>query len=310
MDELTEELDKLIYCQIRDWELARKNYGALANVKTRDLYIGDFRVTVQFNPERIRSSAARTDAAFLQNRSCFFCNVPEEQKSMTRNDFDIRVNPYPISEKHLTIPVRWHEKQNIKPYYEDMLWLENDLENYVVFYNGPKCGASAPDHLHFQAVLSEDLPIVSNYERAEKRLVWSGEYSTLYALSNFISSAFVLVSSHAYESIRIFNHLYDQLDIKDGEYEPMMNVAIWQKDYQWFTCIFPRKELRPSCFYAEGDDRILISPATVEMAGLFITPREEDFEKVTSDDLANILQEVSVTKEDMDRIIAKFLKNL
>ena len=310
MNELRERVEDLLDNQIRDWELVRTNTYALASLKTRYLYIKDFPVILQFNPERIRSSAAKTDTASLQARPCFFCHRPEEQYGIDYNDaFDILVNPYPISSGHLTIPLKWHEDQQILPYYEDMLWLAHDLQDYAVFYNGPKCGASAPDHMHFQAMELGNLPIEMNYKKASKGIVWEGRNTVLYVLYDFMASAFLLISSDLREADYAFKQLYAQLEIKEGDSEPMMNVVTWKDEDNWISCIFPRKELRPSCFYAEGDANILISPATGEMAGLFITPLEKDFDKVTSEDLETILREVSISEEEKNEIVRKMIQS-
>lgn len=307
MNELEEMVEQLLNSQIENWDLAHANYRALNDVKTRVLDIKGFPVLLQFNPERIRSSAAQIDAATLKKRPCFFCNRPKEQQSITHyNDFDILVNPYPISDGHLTIPFRWHDEQQILPYYEDMLVFAYDLRDYSIIYNGPKCGASAPDHMHFQAIKRASLPIEENIRKASKVIIMQRQNTTLYALNDFMTSVLLIASSNLQEAARTFNHLYAQLEVKEGDYEPMMNVAAWVNDDNvFYTCIFLRKELRPSCFYAEGDANILISPATVEMAGLFITPLEKDFEKVTAADLETILKEVSISEEEKNKLVVK-----
>lgn len=307
MNELEEMVEQLLNSQIENWDLAHANYRALNDVKTRVLDIKGFPVLLQFNPERIRSSAAQIDAATLKKRPCFFCHRPKEQQSITHyDDFDILVNPYPISDGHLTIPFRWHDEQQILPYYEDMLICAYDLRDYSIIYNGPKCGASAPDHMHFQAIKRASLPIEENIRKASKVIIMQRQNTTLYALNDFMTSVLLIASSNLQEAARTFNHLYAQLEVKEGDYEPMMNVAAWVNDDNvFYTCIFLRKELRPSCFYAEGDANILISPATVEMAGLFITPLEKDFEKVTAADLETILKEVSISEEEKNKLVVK-----
>lgn len=307
MSELEEMVEELLNCQIENWDLVHANYCALNNVKTRQLSIKDFPVLLQFNPERIRSSAAQIDAATLKKRPCFFCHRPKEQQSITLyNTFDILVNPYPISDGHLTMPFRWHKEQQILPFYEDMLVFAYDLREYSIIYNGPKCGASAPDHMHFQAIKRSSLPIEENIRRASKEIIMQRHNTTLYALNDYMTSVLLIASSNVQEAAWTFNHLYEQLEVKEGDSEPMMNVAVWVNDENVsYTCIFLRKELRPSCFYAEGDANILISPATVEMAGLFITPLEKDFEKVTAADLETILKEVSISEEEKDELVVK-----
>ena len=180
MNDLEREIESLLIDQKQDWKLARENYASLANVQTR-YFQDDYRTTVlQFNPERIRSSAAKIDKESLLARPCFFCHRPDEQKGVTYNDaFEILVNPYPIFEDHLTVPLRWHERQQIKPYYEDMLDIVSDLSDYALFYNGPKCGASAPDHMHFQAGKKEEFPVVRNWLNFSKGIVWESEQTCL-----------------------------------------------------------------------------------------------------------------------------------
>lgn len=173
MNELEQHIDLLLLSQKQDWKLARDNYLSLSHVQTR-FFNDDSRTTIlQFNPERIRSSAAKIDKASLQARPCFFCHRPEEQKGVKYNDsFEILVNPYPIFKDHLTIPLRWHERQQIKPYYGDMLDMALNLSDYALFYNGPKCGASAPDHMHFQAGKKDEFPVVRNWLNFSKQVVW------------------------------------------------------------------------------------------------------------------------------------------
>lgn len=311
MNELEEIVERLLNCQYEDWDLMHTNYNALNKVKTKKLLVKGIPVLIQFNPERIRSSAAKIDEASLKARPCFFCNRPKEQIAITHyDDFDILVNPYPISDGHLTIPFRWHDEQLILPYFEDMLICAYDLREYLIIYNGPKCGASAPDHMHFQAIKQDSFPLEGNIRRASKELIAQSPNTTIYALRNFTSSALLITSNLIHEAVWTFKYLYGQMEIKEGDSEPMMNVAIWVDDDNIsYTCIFLRKELRPSCFYAEGDDNILISPATVEMAGLFITPLEKDFEKVTAADLETILKEVSISEEEKNELVGKLRRS-
>lgn len=317
MNEIEEKVESLQFYQMKDWELAYANYVALSEVKTRVYETNQIITLLQYNLQRIRSSAANIDKATLEARPCFFCLRPEEQASVDFNDaFEILVNPYPIFENHLTIPLRWHEPQQIKPYFQDMVELAATLNEYAIFYNGPMCGASAPDHMHFQAGDKYGFPIVKNIGKISKTIVKRWENTTLYASHNCLPAVFWLASSDWTEANMVFDLIYDQLKVKPGEYEPMMNVLMWRDDEEddnedeeaevvFHTCIFPRRELRPSCYYAEGDANILISPATVEMSGLFIVPRESDFEKVTFDDLRKVWEEVSITEDEMKEIIQK-----
>lgn len=306
--EINRLVNNLISQQLQNWELAKINYIALQKVQTRRLMIGEFPVLLQFNPERIRSSAAKVDTRSLKERPCFLCpvNRPVEQRGILfAEEYEIIVNPYPIFQKHLTIPILHHEEQRIFSRFGDMLLLAEALTDFVVFYNGPKCGASAPDHAHFQAGNKGFLPIEESWHLSKKEQVAAIGHTTLYVLRDFQQSPFVLLSEDREEAVRLFHHLYTLLYIKPGEEEPMMNILAWYQNGQWITCIFPRKELRPSCYYAEGDTNLLISPATVEMGGVFAIPLQKDYDKITAGDIQTILNEVCLSSAEMDELIQK-----
>ena len=182
----------------------------------------------------------------------FFCHRPEEQYGIDYNDaFDILVNPYPISSGHLTIPLKWHEDQQILPYYEDMLWLAHDLQDYAVFTMLEMWSLCTGSYA-FPGNGTGNLPIEMNYKKASKGVVWEGRNTVLYVLYDFMASAFLLISSDLREADYAFKQLYAQLEIKEGDSEPMMNVVTWKDEDNWISCIFPRKELRPSCFMQKG----------------------------------------------------------
>lgn len=308
MKTINQQAKELIREHLTFWELARANYAALGKVQTRELEVNGYPVTLQFNPERIRSSAAKIDRQSLAARPCFLCeaNRPTNQKWIGfGEDYQIILNPFPIFREHLTIPIRTHQEQRILSRYKDMLSLAEALTDFVIFYNGPECGASAPDHMHFQAGNKGTLPLERNWWRSRKEAVCSAGEATLYALRDFLQPLFVIVSENKDDAASLFNHLYSLLEINPGRYEPMMNILLWAEDGMWFTFVYPRKKLHPSCYSAEGDANILISPATVEMAGLFITPLEKDFRKVTAGDIQQIISETCLSEKEMDRLIGK-----
>lgn len=306
MNDWEQKIDTLLARQKRDWKLAHENYTSLTTVQTRS-FQEDGRIAVlQFNPERIRSSAAKIDPASLRERPCFFCGRPEVQESLMYNDsFELMLNPYPIFEDHLTIPLRRHEKQQIRPYYSDMLDLASDLTRYALFYNGPKCGASAPDHMHFQAAPKNGFPVRRGWGTLPKRLIRNSGRTKLYISERYFPVTFFLVSEEKEEAVHLFDLLYSRMPVRTNDYEPMMNLLTWKEEEAWITCIFPRKALRPSCYYAEGEANILISPATVEMSGLFVVPLEKDFQKVTYPALAKIWEEVSITEKEKNELVRK-----
>ena len=306
MNDLELQVKKLLDNQLHTWQVVQDNYAALDFVQMRRIECLGREVLLQFNPKRIRSSAAKVDKASLEARPCFFCYRPKEQESVIYNsDFEILVNPYPIFQEHLTIPLLRHERQQVKPYMGTMLDLAKSLPSFAIFYNGPKCGASAPDHMHFQAGTREGFPVIQNWVREENKLIWEKNGVNLYMNSYISPTTLFLVSKDREGVLELFERLYDLLEIKQEEYEPRINLLTWVNQEEWIICLFPRESSRPSCYYAEENDKILISPATVEMSGLFITPLESDFLKVTAKDLQKIWQEVSVEKDKIESLICK-----
>ncbi|MCL1933672.1 MAG: DUF4922 domain-containing protein [Candidatus Azobacteroides sp.] len=268
-------INQLFDEQLSNWELAQNNYNALKQVKVKTLAVEGREYKVQFNPARIISSAAKVDAQSLRERKCFLCaeNRPPEQKGIPFNGrYTILVNPYPIFPRHLTIPSIEHTPQRIASRFGDMLDLAQLLDDYIVFYNGPQCGASAPDHFHFQAGNKGFLPIEKNWN-----------------MYNPIS----IESNNKEELLDRFRQIYDAMERKPEDDEPMMNILTWYEAAKWIVCIFPRKKHRPSCYSAEGEANLLISPAAVDLGGVFITPLEKDFEKITAEDIAEILYEIN-----------------
>lgn len=305
------KIRELFRSQLEKWELARTNYKALEKVKSRDFSFGDFSIRVQFNPARILSSAAKVDAKSIQERKCFLCpqNLPVEQEGIPfGTDYRILVNPYPIFPEHFTIPTYSHVDQLIVNRYGDMLDLAKCLGEYTLFYNGPKCGASAPDHAHFQAGIKGFLPIEKDIWSITKEEIHKSEGLTVYAAKEYLRNFFLLEATNKDNAVIFFKKLHALLDWNDGDKEPMMNILCWYEEDKYYSCIFPREKHRPDCFFAEGDDNLLISPAAVDLGGVFITPLEKDYDKITAKDIEAILKEICISKEKM-QAICELIKN-
>lgn len=305
------KIRELFCSQLEKWELARTNYKALEKVKSRDFSFGDFSIRVQFNPARILSSAAKVDAKSIQERKCFLCpqNLPVEQEGIPfGTDYQILVNPYPIFPEHFTIPTYSHVDQLIVNRYGDMLDLAKCLGEYTLFYNGPKCGASAPDHAHFQAGIKGFLPIEKDIWSITKEEIHKSEGLTIYAAKEYLRNFFLLEATNKDNAVIFFKKLHALLDWNDGDKEPMMNILCWYEEDKYYSCIFPREKHRPDCFFAEGDDNLLISPAAVDLGGVFITPLEKDYDKITAKDIEAILKEICISKEKM-QAICELIKN-
>lgn len=300
---------KLLSEQKEEWEMMAKNYAALSTVRTKTFMYNECEIRVQFNPGRIVSSSAKVDAKSIRERKCFLCanNRPSVQKGLPfESKYEVLVNPFPIFPQHLTVPSTLHEPQLIKKQMGDMLAMAEAMQDFTFFYNGPKCGASAPDHLHFQAGNKGFLPIEREWKSVEQEILYRKKGVAVYRLCHFLRNAFVIESESKEESERIFELIYQELESKNDAPEPMLNLLTWYEEGWWITCVFPRELHRPSCYHAEGEDNLLISPASVDMGGVFITPLEKDFEKITATDIEKIMKEVSVSNSQMD----KWSKNL
>ena len=295
MDKFNKQMNSLFHEQVPNWELARVNYEGLESIRTKTFSFDDFDINVQFNPARIISSGAKVDPKTIAARKCFLCeeNRPEEQQSVDAGEYTLLVNPYPIFPQHFTIPREGHSDQQIKPYFSDMLELAEALDDFIIFYNGPKCGASAPDHMHFQAGTKDFLPLLADYKRMKPthgKLLEEGVNYQLFQLKNYLRTLYCIESDTILSAQNIFENLY--IKWQDGKTEePMMNIVCSYEDGIWYTYIFPRTVFRPWQYTAIGNDQLLVSPATVEMSGIFITPIESHFEKITREDIVSILEQ-------------------
>lgn len=294
--------------QLEVWTDARHRFRDLKHVETRQF---SDQLKLQWNPARIVSTGARIDKKTLGERPCFLCdkNRPKEQMSKQIDEkFHLLVNPFPILPVHFTIPARKHQPQLIYKNYGEMhrfISLHSDL---MVFYNGPKCGASAPDHLHFQAGTNGILPLQANWQRLSRNLtdiISLNDEEKISVVRDFIVPAFVIISKSAESDEALFRRLYKAMPQRGDETEPMMNIISWRKGEEFISVVIPREKHRPEAYFAEGDAQFVVSPGALDMSGLIITPREEDFRKLTEEKALSLLQECGVSEEKMNTIIAK-----
>lgn len=294
--------------QLEVWTDARHRFRDLKHVETRQF---SDQLKLQWNPARIVSTGAKIDKKTLGERPCFLCdkNRPKEQMSKQIDEkFHLLVNPFPILPVHFTIPARKHQPQLIYKNYGEMhrfISLHSDL---MVFYNGPKCGASAPDHLHFQAGTNGILPLQTNWQRLSRNLtdiISLNDEEKISEVRDFIVPAFVIISKSAESDETLFRRLYKAMPQRGDETEPMMNIISWRKGEEFISVVIPREKHRPEAYFAEGDAQFVVSPGALDMSGLIITPREEDFRKLTEEKALSLLQECGVSEEKMNAIIAK-----
>ena len=298
--------DYLFKTQLNNWELMKRNYDALNKVQAKSFWYDGFKMKVQFNPERIKSTSAAVDENSISNRPCFLCseNLPFEQKGIIlRNHFFLLCNPYPILPQHFTITSLIHEPQRISKDFSEILELSKMLSpKYTLLYNGPACGASAPDHLHFQAVTKQLIPIENDIQQMKNdfgKTVWGDEFISITFIDDGLRKI-VLIESHKQSLIeKSFSKLTDIFKIvSPSDPEPMMNLLIsYFEEIGWNLIVFLRNKHRPACFFDDDPDKILISPAAVDLGGLLVTTRESDFVQIDKEFLQGIINEVSLDNE-------------
>lgn len=299
----------LIDEQCKNWPMAAQNFKGLESVKTKTFDYPNGELAIQFNPERIRSSAAKVDAQSIEKRPCFLCekNRPEVQNGIDFNgNYTILVNPFPIFTKHLTIPHVDHTLQRIKGKFGDMLDLSKALPSFTVFYNGPRCGASAPDHFHFQAGNRGVLPIeeidLENSEFATP--IIQAPTIQAYGVNDGTRRWFAAVSDNRESCLIGFKRMYAEIERHcPAEEEPMMNILVLFKDNAWHIHLFPRQKHRPWQYEAEDEKNILLSPASVDFGGVCILPMEKDFENIKLNDLLDIFDQCGISEEAYNNII-------
>ena len=286
MDDIFKHLGECLEQQLQEWPAAREAFSNLEKVQTRVLSSSG--LALQHNPARIISTTAKIKPAEIASRSCFLCedSRPKEQRSIELDDkFYLLVNPYPILREHFCVVSREHRPQRFKDCYEEMLDIASRLEpGYMIFYNGPRSGASAPDHLHMQIGRSEGIPLVDKLRENEPPQ--KDEPVTIQPFG------FPIIVLKGNDPAKLWDYV-SGMTVYDGESEPRMNVLSFNREGQVITAIIPRGKHRPDCYYAEGADRIMVSPGAVDMFGLVITPRKEDFDSLTERQVLDIYHQVT-----------------
>ena len=309
-------LDRFFDRQLTLWPETRERYRELSHVETRELNVGTSTFEVQFNPARIRSTGATITKEAVATRPCFLCrkNRPEEQLMKIQDvDYELLVNPYPILPMHFTIPARRHHPQQIRGMYGEMIQLLVHYPELMVFYNGPLCGASAPDHAHLQAGTSGILPLQKEWQRLSRNLTEvarRGDDATLSVVEDYPCPTLVIRARNRRSSERMFASLYHALPKMADQSEPMMNIVAWRGDDEFISVVFPRKKHRPDCYFKTGDEQLLVSPGALDMSGYLITPRREDFERITPEAAEAILKECALSPDEFETLKDRLAKTV
>ncbi len=293
------------------WRLLADAYESLDSVKVREIHCNDFSVLLQFNPRRIVSTSANVDDKSLRERKCFLCieNLPEGQKGVLyRDGFLILCNPAPIFPRHFTISTVQHTSQEIGKFIEMLLSLAKELSpEFTVFYNGPQCGASAPDHMHFQASPSWSIPVERDAEDLQRRIFKKKESAVSFLTLREYGRRVLLLESEDQRNLddALMKLLGIMQRVVHTTQEPMLNLLCSFQKNAWRVIIFPRRKHRPDVYFREGEGRVLISPAAVDIGGLVVTPVERDYERVDAKMIENIFEEVSVAQDVLEKIVSE-----
>jgi len=300
-------LQRFFNRQLEKWEAARQRYHDLRSAKTRELVVGTYSIQVQWNPARMVSTGAKMDQKTIAERPCFLCekNRPKEQiKKEVDGQYELLVNPFPILQQHFTIPSLKHQPQRILDSYGEIHKLLEEYPEMMVFYNGPQCGASAPDHAHFQAGTSGLLPLQKSWQRLSRNLtplISLNDDEDISLIDEYPCTALLIRSRSQYGDEQLFRRLYEALPATEPE--PMMNIVSWRTNDDFLSVVFPRTKHRPDCYYKEGNEQFIISPGALDMAGLIITPRQEDYERLTPEKALGILDEITLKGEPLQQLI-------
>lgn len=313
------ELQSLLKRQLAGWPEAARRYRDLREVQTKEITIGGMPVRVQYNPARAVSTLARTDAASIAARPCFLCrgNRPQQQVALPFEGcdgrrYEILVNPFPIFPEHFTIPAVDHVPQRIAGRFPDMLRLAEAFPDMTVFYNGPESGASAPDHFHFQMGCKGFLPVERHFGLLGPKTVMRPGAAAIALTSAYIPGLPVITAPDAESAEAAFLRVLRSLPVSPRTGEPQINILCWTErntcaesrnshgnisrertagNIIFRVLVIPRKAHRPSCYYAPEGEAVRISPASVDLGGVFIVPVDEDFRRTDAGVLQNIIRE-------------------
>ncbi len=303
---------RLFEVQKEQWQMLADGVKTLETIKSKSFLFDEYKIKAQFNAGRIISTSAKVDPKSIRERKCFLCteNLPDDQRGILyRDNYIILCNPFPIFPTHFTLTYKDHQPQRIADTFSDLLDLSKDLSKYYsVIYNGPRCGASAPDHLHFQAGNKFFMPIDDEFHQLKneygKEIIDNDDIS-VFALDDGIRKFVSIESVEKDLLIDTFNKFYKtHSDILNEQQEPMLNlISFYEEEYGWRIIIFLRAKHRPAVFFAEDETKMLVSPAAIDLGGVIIFPREEDFNRIDKKMIEEIFKEVFISKDILEKVI-------
>ena len=311
------KIHKFVGDQLSRWPLACDNFRALKNVQVREVEVGGLKVKLQFNPARMVSSAAKLTKEAIAKRKCFLCQEHRSDEQIMMKfegrkgkKYHILINPYPIFPDHLVIAMDRHTDQSIWHRYIDMLDLARKYADFSFFYNGPSCGASAPDHHHFQGAPKGLMPLENDVDAKLDSLkeVTSVQDARLYHYDNFTNGIFVIRAETAKSAAKMFYRLLDCAKTHEGDNEPRINLFTYYRDGEFRSIVVFRRCHRSHHYFSEGPDHLTMSPGCADMAGVFIVPVEEEFHKITPQLLSEMLSEITISDEEQTLLIRRLTR--
>lgn len=282
----TDTINTLVEHQLMSWPEAKQNFDGLMQVRRKELPLGDFPASAQLNPARVRSTAANVDKESIAKRPCFLCaaNRPEAQMAAPWPDenWELLVNPFPIFPIHFTIVDKEHAPQSNIPL--EMAMMAEKAPDLAIFFNGARAGASAPDHRHCQGVLKSELPLIRTIERFHpiERKGWMSSEEFGADLPFHFMSGVIGGDLQGMQDLVAAANAFG-IDAATGAKDAgLVNAFFWISDRGLLRiAIIPRKAHRPACYFAEGENRLCVSPGAIDMAGMLILPNQDDFERIT-----------------------------
>ncbi len=305
---------RLFEIQKEHWLMLKNGVQSLDTVKSKSFQFEGFKIKAQFNTGRMTSTSAKVDPKSISERKCFLCveNLPDEQRGVLyKNNYIILCNPFPIFPAHFTLTYKKHQPQRIVDTFSDLLDLSKDLSKYYsVIYNGPRCGASAPDHLHFQAGNKFFMPLDDEFHQIKNEYgnkIFENDDLSVFAVDDTIRKFISIESIDKRLVEKTFDNFYKSYTkLMKEEQEPLMNlISFYEEEYGWRIIIFLRSKHRPAVFFAEDETKMLVSPAAIDLGGVCIFPREEDFNRITKEQITEILKEVFLDNRTFDEVVKK-----
>lgn len=307
-----DEISKFIQDQLSVWTLAASNFRSLKSAQTREMEVGGLKVRIQHNPCRISSTTADVSPEVIAARKCFLCveNRPKEQfhlkfEGRKRRSYNIQVNPYPIFPSHLVIARDIHTPQSIWHYFVDMMDLARKYPDFLVFYNGPHSGASAPDHMHFQACPKDMMPLqvaVDEFLSKEETPLTTLQDARLYHFPGFCRGVYALAAKTPKSLAKLFYLLADSAPMVDGEDEPRLNMFAYCGGGEYRCIVVLRSQSHSHHYFSEGEDHLTMAPGAADMAGVLVCPCREDFDKLTPELLSEMIAEVTLSEQDEEMV--------